>query len=268
MAWGKMQANQVAKCLISVRSLLEDETATVRTTDGNEVDVAFEDLLDALEDRLEAILGVADGFDADADEEAPPPGVAHVSPRNADPEYRKAREALRREQAEAAAKTVDKSQPVVPFPVEHRDFLPPEERIVEMAINIANEEYLGKKITFYPIHVPFGEDNPEVLKEIITLTIILHSPVRIDSDARSRLDSMRVDGVEVREILSDIFNGFPPELQNEVRAGRFIERIDNNEWDVYTPFPKPSGKGTLLLYLLPEMPPIVLTVGEVDPEVE
>jgi len=263
-----MQTKQATEWIGSLRGLLDDETTIIRTMDGNEVEVAFDALLDALEVRLETVFGVADGFDADTDEIVPRPNVAHVSPRNSDPEYRKAREALRREQAEAAAqKVVDKDQPVVPFPVEHLDSLPPEDRIPQMAINIANEKFLGKKITFYPIHVPFGEDDPVFLIELIKLTMVVHSPVHIDSDTLSRLDSMRADDMSMRGLLSDVFNGFPPELQDEVRAGAFVERFDNNDWDVYIPFPKLSGKGTMLLYLLPERP-IVLTVGEVDLEPE
>ncbi|WP_191088476.1 hypothetical protein, partial [Acidithiobacillus caldus] len=231
---------QAAEWLVSLRGMLEDETTTVLTVDGGEVEVAFDALLDALENRLAGIFEMADDFDADADEAVPPPDVAYVSRRNTDPEYRKAREALRREQAEASAQTVDKSKPVVSFPIPHLDTLSLEERVPQVAINMANELYLGKKITFYPIYVPFGEDEPEFLKELITLTIIMHSPVSLDSAVDVKLKNMRVyeedDESEHKyllllDIMNDVFSKFPPELQDMVRAGRFIERFDNNEWD-------------------------------------
>ncbi|BDB13324.1 hypothetical protein [Acidithiobacillus ferrooxidans] len=79
--------------------------------------------------------------------------VAHVSPRNDDPDYRGARAAFAQERARELLDEQD-AGPLKEFPAIHRDDLPEESRQRHTKISETNEAYLGKQAGVYTVRVP------------------------------------------------------------------------------------------------------------------
>lgn len=201
--------------MLSLKEMLEDETTTVRTVDGGEVEVAFDALLDALENRLEGIFEMADGFDADADEVVPPPDVARVSRRNTDPDYREARDRFNQLQAAERAADVRADGPVVPLPVQHRDEMSESERARAAVVGEINERYLGKDAGMYVVRMPF-EDDGEGLATLLHFTLMHYSPGVILSETVSK----DLKGIE--HILQVVFDCLSEPMQHMVRDNVFV----------------------------------------------
>ena len=201
--------------MVSLRGMLEDETTTVQTVDGGEVEVAFDALLDALENRLAGIFEVADGFDADADEAAPPPDVAHVSPRNNDPAYREAREQFN--QIRAAERVANAGDgPVVPLPVPHRDEMSDSERARAAFVGEVNERYLGKDAGMYVVRMPFRSNDKDIIVGVLYAAVVRFSPVATVPEVLSEF----LKNNEV--VLHAVFEQLPDPLRQMVLDNAFV----------------------------------------------
>lgn len=195
----------------SLRDLLGDAQATVRTQ-KDELVLPCGALLDALEQCLPDCA--LDDFDADEAEAAPPPETTYVSPRNADPAYRAARDEFNRiraaELAADAQKTAD--GPVIALPVAHRDDMSEESRAAHAWAGECAERYLGKDTGVYVVTLPDAGD--PVLR--LHLTLMRFCP---GVEATSAVwDAI----VEREAALQATFDRFPEDLRSLVQSGAFL----------------------------------------------